>query len=236
MGWIRCVCCEKLQRDFVAQTFVLIEPVQYVLKQVLCCYRTIPNAPKYYETHRNISLGSNGADWVRSLRKNLKWLRGTNFCINCTSSPRFAPSFMQLRNDPKYTQTLWNTQKHEFRVQWGGLGASLRKIPTWLRGTNFCINCTSSPHFAPSFMQLRNDPKCTQTLWKAPKHEFRVQWVDQVRLLGKITTWLRGTNFCINCTSSVCFAPSFMQLRNDPKCTQILQNILKHYFRVQWGG
>ena len=32
------------------------------------------------------------------------------------------------------------------------------------------------------------------------------------------------------------FAPSFMQLRNDPKCTQILQNILKLYFRVQWGG
>ena len=34
MGWIRCVRCEKLQRDFLAQTFVLIEPVQYVLKQV----------------------------------------------------------------------------------------------------------------------------------------------------------------------------------------------------------
>ena len=62
----------KIQCDFVARTFVLIEPVQYVLKQVSCCYRTIPNAPKYYETHRNISLGSNGVDWVRSLRKNLK--------------------------------------------------------------------------------------------------------------------------------------------------------------------
>ena len=62
----------KIQCDFVARTFVLIEPVQYVLKQVLCSYGTIPNAPKYYETHRNISLGSNGVDWVRSLRKNLK--------------------------------------------------------------------------------------------------------------------------------------------------------------------
>ena len=54
----------KIQCDFLARNFVLIEPVQYVLKQVLCCYRTIPNAPKYYETHRNISLGSNGVDWV----------------------------------------------------------------------------------------------------------------------------------------------------------------------------
>ena len=57
MGWIRCFGCEKLQRDFVAQTFALIAPVQYVLQQVSCRYETIPNAPKYYETDRNISLG-----------------------------------------------------------------------------------------------------------------------------------------------------------------------------------
>ena len=95
----------KIQCDFMARTLVLIEPVQYVLKQVLCRYETIPNAPKYYETHQNISLGSNGVDWVRSLKKILKLLRGTNFYINCTSSPRFAPSFMQLRNEPKCTQT-----------------------------------------------------------------------------------------------------------------------------------
>ena len=69
MGWIRCVCCEKLQHDFLARTFVLIELVQYVLQQVSCSYETIPNAPKYYETHRNISLGSNGVDWVYLLQK-----------------------------------------------------------------------------------------------------------------------------------------------------------------------
>ena len=68
-GWIRCVCWEKLQRDFVARTFALIAPVQYVLHQVLCSYETIPNAPKHYETHQNMSLGSNGADSVHSLRK-----------------------------------------------------------------------------------------------------------------------------------------------------------------------
>ena len=68
--WIERVCYSKLQRDFVARTFALILPVQYVLQQVSCNYETIPNAPKYYETHRNISLGSNGVDWVRSLQKN----------------------------------------------------------------------------------------------------------------------------------------------------------------------
>ena len=61
--------CEKLQRDFLARTFVLIEQVYYVLQQVSCSYATIPNAPKYYEMHRNISFGSNGVDWVRSLSK-----------------------------------------------------------------------------------------------------------------------------------------------------------------------
>ena len=39
MGWIKCVRCEKLQRDFVARTFVLIAQVQYVLHQVSCSYK-----------------------------------------------------------------------------------------------------------------------------------------------------------------------------------------------------
>ena len=176
MGWIRCAGCEILQRDFVVRTFALIAPVQYVLNEISCSYETKPNAPKYYKTYWKITLGSNGVDRVRPLRKIPMWLRGTNFCINCTNSSRFAPNFMQLGNDPKCTQTLWNAPKHEFRVQWGGLGAFVTKIPTWLRGTNFCINFTSSPCFASIFMRLRNDPKCTQTLCNAPKHEFSVQW------------------------------------------------------------
>ena len=49
MGWIRYVRCEKLQHDFVAQTFVLTAPVQYVLHQVSCSYETITNASKHYE-------------------------------------------------------------------------------------------------------------------------------------------------------------------------------------------
>ena len=106
MGWIRCICWEKLQHDFVAQTFALIAPVPYVFHQVSCSYETIPNAPKYIETYQNITLGSNWVDWVCLLRKTPTWLRDTNFCINCTSWPRFARSFMQLRNDPKCTKIL----------------------------------------------------------------------------------------------------------------------------------
>ena len=129
MGLIGCVHCEKYRRDFVARTFALMAPVHPVLHRVWCSYETIPNAPKHYATHQNMSLESNGADWVRSLRKIRIWLHGTNFCINCTSSPHFAPSLMQLWNDPKCTQTLCNAPKHEFRVQWGGLGAFVEKNP-----------------------------------------------------------------------------------------------------------
>ena len=127
MGWIGCVRCEKSRCYFVARTFALIAPVQSILHQVSCGYEMIPNAPKHYATHQNMSLGSNGVDWVRSLQKIPTWLHGTNFCINCTSSPRFAPSFMQLWNDPKCTQTLCNRPKHAFRVQRGGLGLLVAK-------------------------------------------------------------------------------------------------------------
>src|SRR6185437_11962831 len=107
---------------------------------------------------------------------------------------------------------------------------SLRKIPTRLRGTNFC---TSSARFAPCFVRQPNGPKCTQIVRNAEKRQFRVQGVDRVRLLRKIPTQLRGTNIC---TSSACFAPSSVSKPNDPKCTQIVRNTPKHQFRVQWGG
>ena len=129
MGWIGCVLCEKLQYDFMARTFALMAPIQYVLHQVSCCYETIPNAPKYYKTNWNMTLGSNGVDRVRPLWKIPMWLRGTNCCFNCTNSSRFAPSFMLVRNDPKCTQTLWNAPKHEFRFQWGGLSSFIEKNP-----------------------------------------------------------------------------------------------------------
>ena len=65
MGWIGCVRSEKSRRDFVARTFALIGPVHPVLHRVSCSYETIPNAPKHYERHQNMSLGSNGVDEVR---------------------------------------------------------------------------------------------------------------------------------------------------------------------------
>src|SRR6185503_6479653 len=69
MGWIGSVRCEKTRRDFVARTFALIALVHPVLLRVSCSYETIPKAPKHYEMHQNMSLGSNGVDQVCSLQK-----------------------------------------------------------------------------------------------------------------------------------------------------------------------
>src|SRR6185503_18354920 len=112
MGRIGCICCEKSRRDFAARTFALIAPVHPVLHRVSWSYETITNVPKHCETHQNMSLGSNGVDKVLWLRKITTRLRGTNFCINCTSSVCFATNFMQLRNDPKCTELIRKRPKY----------------------------------------------------------------------------------------------------------------------------
>ena len=104
MGWIGSVHCKKFRCDFMAQTCALIATVQPVLQRVSCSNETLPNAPKHNETHQNMSLGPYGVDRVHSLRKIPMGLRDKNFCINCTSSARFAPSFVQKRNNPKCTE------------------------------------------------------------------------------------------------------------------------------------
>ena len=130
----------------------------------------LPNAPKWYETQQNLSLGSNGVDRVCSLRKIAMRLRGTNFC---TCSAPFAPSFVSIQivpNAPKWYETQQNLSLESNRVDWVG---SLREIQTRLRGSNFW---TGSERFALSFVWQLNGPKCTQTVRNAPKHEFSVQW------------------------------------------------------------
>ena len=67
MVWIGDVPCEKFQQDIATQTFALIAPVWLVLQQVSCCSKMVPNARKRSETHKNMSLGSNGVDREHSL-------------------------------------------------------------------------------------------------------------------------------------------------------------------------
>ena len=138
---------------------------------------------------------------------------------------RVSCSYETIPNAHKHYATHQNMSLGSNRVDWV---RSLRKISTWLHGTSLCINCTSSHCFASSFMQLRNDPKCIQILRNGRNISLGCNGVDWLHSLRKIPSWLRGTKFCMNWTSLVCFATSFMQLRNDPKCTQRQQNRPNH--------
>ena len=71
-----------------------------------------------------MSSGSNGVDWVHWLRKIPTRLHGTNFC---SCSAHFEPSFVSQPNGPKCTKIVRNAPKHEFRVQWCGMGAFVEK-------------------------------------------------------------------------------------------------------------
>ena len=109
MGWIGFVRSEKFRCDIVARTFALIAPVQLVLHRVSCSNETLPNAPKQYETHQNMSLWSNGVDRVCSLRKIPMRFHSMNLCINYTGSThilhRVLCSNEILPNTPKHYET-----------------------------------------------------------------------------------------------------------------------------------
>ena len=104
MEWIGCVRCKKSRRNFVAQTFVLIATVLYVLQQVSCSDETIPNAPKYYETDRNISLGYNGVDWVRCCEKSRRDFVARTFALIAQVHPvlhRVSCSYEKIPKAPE---------------------------------------------------------------------------------------------------------------------------------------
>ena len=106
----------------------------------------------------------------------------------------------------------------------------MRKTPTRHPGTNFG---TSSARFAPSFVRQPSGLEYTQIVLNDQNISLGSNMVDRVRSFQKIPTRLHGTNFC---TSSARSAPRFVRQPNSPECTQVVQNVPKHQFRVHWGG
>src|SRR6185312_1317400 len=137
----------------MAQTFALIAPGWPILHQVSCSSETVPNAPERKESDQNMSLGSNGVDRERSLRKFLIRHRGTNFCTNCTSLECFASSLCSSEMVPNAPKRKEMHRKMSLGSNGVDREHSLRKNLTRHRCTNFCINCTSLARFAPSFVQ-----------------------------------------------------------------------------------
>ena len=150
---IGCIHCKKLRHNFAARTFELIVPIRLVLHRVSSSNKTVPNAPKLYEMHQNMSLGSNGVDRVNSL-----WKLRHNFVARTFAL--IAPIRPVLHRVSSSTETVPNAPKH-YEMHWNmSLGSncvdrlrSLWRIPMRLHCTNFCNNCTYSARFAPSFVQ-----------------------------------------------------------------------------------
>ena len=107
---------------------------------------------------------------------------------------------------------------------------SFQKNLMRLRTTNFS---TSSARFAPSFVSQPNGPKCTKIVRNAPKHEFRVQWGGTGAFVVKNSDNASWHELLHHFGP---FSSSFVSQLNGPKCTKILWNAPKHFFRVQWGG
>src|SRR6185312_1294269 len=123
----------------MARTFALIAPFWRVLLVVSCSNESVPNAPKWKETHQNMSLGSNGVDREHLLQKFLTRHRGTNFGINCTSLACFASSLcssIMVPNAPKRKETHENMSLGPNCVDRDRL---FQEILTRLCGTNFAL-------------------------------------------------------------------------------------------------
>src|SRR6185312_1584953 len=107
MRGIGSVNCEKFRCDFMAQTCALIAPFQPVLHRVSSINETIQNAPKHYEMHQIMSLGSNGVDRVRSLPKISMRLRAQTFALIAPVHPvlhRVSCSNETIQNAPKHSK------------------------------------------------------------------------------------------------------------------------------------
>ena len=180
---------------------------------------TQPNDPQCTKIVRNATKHEFRVQWGGSgafVVKNLQRLLGTNFC---TSSARFAPSFVTQpngRNAPKLYEMHQNISLGPNRIYRVCL---FRQISMRLRATNFC---TSSPRLAPSFVSQPNAPQCTKIVRNAPKHEFRVQWGGSGAFIAKIfeaTSWHKLLHQ---------FGPFCTEFRKATKRARMHPNSMKH--------
>src|SRR6185437_12311372 len=133
-----------------------------------------------------MSLGSNGVDRERSLRKFLTRHRGTNFCINCTSLARFASSLcssIMIPNAPKQKETHQNLSSRSNCVD---RVRRFREILTRLCGTNSCINCTRWAHLHRVSCNSETVPNAPKRKETHQKMSLGSNGVDRERSLRKM--------------------------------------------------
>ena len=154
MRWIRCVCCKKFRRDFVAQNFA---PSSVRQPNGPKCTQVVRKAPK---RQFRIQWGGSGVFIAKNSDATTCHELLHLFGLFCTE---FRKATKRSEMNPSCTKC---TKIFSFASNGVDRVRSLRKIPTRLRVTNFC---TSSACSAPSFVRQLNGSKCTQIVRNTPK-------------------------------------------------------------------
>ena len=136
----------------MGRTFALIAAIQAIFHRVLCCNKTITNALKHYETHKNMSSGSNGVDRVCSLRKLKCDFMAQTCALIAQVQPIWHRVLCSIKILPNALKCYATQQNKSLGSTWLDWVCSLRKISRRLHGTYLCVICTSSTYFAPSFV------------------------------------------------------------------------------------
>ena len=119
MEWIGCVHCEKSRRDCVARACAIIAPVHTVLHRVSCNYEMIPNAPKHYTMHQNMSLGSRLGAFV--VKKSQRDFVARTFALIAPVHSilhQVSCSYEMIANARKHYATHQNMSLGSYGVDW----------------------------------------------------------------------------------------------------------------------
>ena len=152
------------------------------------------------------------------MRKIPTRLRSTNFC---TSSVRFATTFVRQPNGPECTQIIRNIPKHHFRVQWGVLGAFVSKnsdMISWHELLHYF-----GP-FCTEFRKATKRPECTQIVRNTTKRQFTVQWGGSDAFVAKnsdTNSWHKLLHYIgLYCTEFRKAIKRSRMHKNSTKCTK----------------
>src|SRR6185312_15025449 len=137
----------------------------------------------------------------------------------CTSTARFAPSFIRQPNSHECTQIVKNAGKHQFTVQWDGLDAFVAKnsnATSWHKLLHyFGLFCTE---FRKATKWSRMHPNST----KRTKISFMIQWVGSGAFVAKNS----DTTSCHELLHQ--FGPFCTEFRKATKWSRIHPDSTKH--------
>jgi hypothetical protein len=149
--------------------------------------------------------GSNAVDPVCSLQK----FQHNSMARTCTLMVQVRHILHQLSCTE---ETVQNASKYEFCIHWSGSDIA--------KNSNI-ISSQTCALMAPARPVLHCLSWSNETVRNVTKHYIWVLGPTRMRSLRKILTQLHCTMLCINITSSVRTAPTFVQYWNSPRRSKI---------------